>query len=432
MRHFITLLFAAVSFLAISCEPMQTPTKEEVKFEITSDTTVNMPAEGGTFVIAYTISGNDYNNVVAEADNTEVINALNTNQNGFIIVAVTANTSYMERTASVRVTYADKSAIVRVNQAAAEGGEDNYEVVNVTANQLIGNYYGERMGAGLGHYWIIISDGGIVNGQLGADSEFFRLDLLGPLPADEQNPRIPNGTYRYDAANSLTEYTMPNLGNTDYVYVDAWGEALGYNFIEAELKVKDNDFELFARTEDKEFHVTFSGDYNITANTVSEYISTLRGDYEIDLTGCTGTLTCFGDYWDCGYCNWQIEFTHNRGMKYGTYLVLDFLTDAQLGGLSGIAGTYRSSGFSTDDPTKPAFDSYTFVPGIQISEDGVFMMGSLLQIYQDGAGVDQAPIFGGEIVITDNGNHNYTIVINATDDLETPNKITLNWTGRLY
>ena len=60
------------------------------------------------------------------------------------------------------------------------------------------------------------------------------------------------------------------------------------------------------------------------------------------------------------------------------------------------------------------------------------MMGSLLQIYQNGAGVDQAPIFGGEIVITDNGNDNYTIVINATDDLETPNKITLNWTGRLY
>ena len=60
------------------------------------------------------------------------------------------------------------------------------------------------------------------------------------------------------------------------------------------------------------------------------------------------------------------------------------------------------------------------------------MMGSLLQIYKDGAGVDQAPIYGGEIVITDNGNDNYTIVINATDDLEEPNKITLNWTGRLY
>jgi hypothetical protein len=118
-------------------------------------------------------------------------------------------------------------------------------------------------------------------------------------------------------------------------------------------------------------------------------------------------------------------------MEYGTYLVLDFLTDTNLNGASGVAGTYRSSGFTEEDPTKPAFASYTYVPGMRISDDGVFMMGSLLLIYEDGKGIDQAPIFDGEFTITENGDGTYTIVINALDDKQPANKITLNWTGRL-
>ena len=59
------------------------------------------------------------------------------------------------------------------------------------------------------------------------------------------------------------------------------------------------------------------------------------------------------------------------------------------------------------------------------------MMGSLLLIYEDGKGIDQAPIFDGEFTITENGDGTHTIVINALDDKQPANKITLNWTGRL-
>ena len=86
MRRFIFMMFAAVSLFAMSCEPKDAP-KQEVEFQITSDTTVTVAAEGGTFVIAYTISGDDYNNVVAEADDTEIIAAIDTNQKGYILVS---------------------------------------------------------------------------------------------------------------------------------------------------------------------------------------------------------------------------------------------------------------------------------------------------------------------------------------------------------
>lgn len=429
MRNLFTLILA-VALLAVACEPVvQTP--EEQTFEVTSDSVVNIAAEGGTFVIAYTLNGGDHAAVKAEADNNEMITAINIAQPGYIVVSVAANTQHFERESSVRVSYEGEAYIITVKQEKATGSSEGYEVFNINANQLIGNYYGERLVNGLGHYWIIISDGGIVDGALANNAEFFRLDLLGPIAPEEGDVRIPDGTYNFELESSFNPYTMPNIGNTDYVYTDSEGEAWSVIFTEAQLIVEGNSFRLFARTEDKEFHVTFNGDYNITKNTVSEYISTLRGDYEIDLSNCTGSLMCFGDYWECGYCNWQIEFVHNNGLKYGTYLVLDFITDAKLNGASGVAGTYRSSGFCTDDPSKPAFDTYTFVPGIRISEDGVFMMGSLLQVYKDGKGVDQAPIFGGEFTITENSNGTYTIVIDATDDVEPANKITLNWTGRL-
>ena len=421
---------AVLSLVAMSCEK-KVPTPEPVNFEITSDVEVNVGAEGGMVVITYTLGGGDYTLVQVSSDNESMVSAIDSDDAGIVRVMVTENTIYFEREAVVRIAYDGESKYVTIKQTAKTGSAEGYEVVNITANQLIGNYYGDTLVGGLGHYWIILSDGGIVDGELSPDGEFFRLDLLGPLAAGGEDVRIPDGAYTYTPENSLNSYTMLNLGSTDYVYCDDSGEWIGYAFTEAELIVEGDSFRLFARTEDKEFHVTFEGDYALTQNTISEYISTLKSDHEIDLTNCKGTLRSFGDYWECGLCNWQIEFVHNRGMEYGTYLVLDFLTDTNLSGASGVAGTYRSSGFTEEDPTKPAFASYTYVPGMRISDDGVFMMGSLLLIYEDGKGIDQAPIFDGEFTITENGDGTHTIVINALDDKQPAHKITLNWTGRL-
>lgn len=177
--------------------------------------------------------------------------------------------------------------------------------------------------------------------------------------------------------------------------------------------------------------IRFMPAQNPDDNQSSNVISTLTSDYEIDLSNCTGYVSCYKDYWGCGYCNWGIEFVCNDGLTNGTYLVLDFLTDDDIEGGTTITGTYRSAGFTEYDSTKPNFAPYTFVPGIRISDDGSKMLGSLLQEFKDGEGIKQAPIYGGEFTILVNDDGTVNIVINATDDANPPHKITLDWTGEL-
>ena len=158
-----------------------------------------------------------------------------------------------------------------------------------------------------------------------------------------------------------------------------------------------------------------------------ETISTLTSDYKINLSNCTGTVKCYGDYWNCGYCNWEITFECNNSTP-SILLNLDFLTDSNIDGSSGFEGIYRSSGFMEEDPTQPAWGEFKFIPGFSIG--GNAFMGSMLVEYSiGGIAVEQAPIFNGEIIINDNGDGTHTIVINATDDLW--HDVTLNWTGIL-
>lgn len=422
MRRFIFMMFAAVSLFAMSCEPKDAP-EQEVEFQITSDTTVTVAADGGTFVIAYTISGDDYNNVVAEADDTEIIAAIDTNQKGYILVSVSANESSSERSAAVRITYGEHSAIIRVNQAARVV---NYEVVNIAANQLVGKYYGDNIKEGLGHYWIILTKDGFVDGAAVAGGEYFRLDLLAPMPNDESNVRIPDGEYRFDLSQNYQEFTIVDIGNTDYSWVDDQMEGWALPLADASLSVNANRFELVAVVESTEYHVVFEGDYSLTTTVITEHVSSLTEDTVIDVSNCNASVASYGDYWDCGYNNWCIEFVCRSGMKNGTYLVIDFLSNST----TDFTGSYVDSGFSAEDETMPDFRPGVFVPGFRVADDADLLLGSLYMVYKDGLCVSQAPLYEGTVTIEANGNGTYTIAIDALDDAPEQNRITLNWTGR--
>ena len=302
------MMFAAVSLFAMSCEPKDAP-EQEVEFQITSDTTVTMDAEGGTFVIAYTISGDDYNNVTAEADDTEIINAINTNQKGYIVVSVSENESYSERSAAVRITYGEHSAIIRVNQAARVV---NYEVVNIAANQLVGKYYGDNIKEGVGHYWIILTKDGFVDGAAVAGGEYFRLDLLAPMPTDESNVRIPDGEYRFASSQNFEEFTIVDIGNTDYSWVDDQMEGWALPLADASLTVKANRFELVAVVESKEYHVAFEGDYSLTTTVITEHVSSLTEDTVIDVSNCNASANSVGLPFHSGHSSDNISATFSR------------------------------------------------------------------------------------------------------------------------
>lgn len=422
MKSIVVCLVALFAIISSSCEGEDKPVVESPSgLELVSNPTETVGNQGGVFAVRYVISSpSDDAQVTVSSDNTEMISSVEVISEDTVKVVVAANKTDAERQGTVTIEYKDESVSVLFVQEPMDS-------VVVVANQLIGNYYGERLCPGLGYYWIIMSDGGIVDGEATKGSEFFRIDLIAPMAEDEDNIRIPDGYYRYDATNSLEEYTIPNLGNTDFSYIDDGGMAWAEPFVDASLEVSGSRFTLKANTENSSYYVTFEGEYTITANIISDNISTLEEDLEIDLTGCTGTLSNYGDYWLCGYTNWGIEFVHSRGLKYGTYLVLDFISEST----TSCVGTYRYSGFSGEDSTKPNFAPGFYIPGMRISDDGVHMMGSLVQINRDGKGIAQAPLYGGEFTISQNEDGTYHIVIDAVDDAEPAHRITLDWTGRL-
>ena len=409
----------------VSCEPVVTPA-DETKFEITSERVVNVAAEGGTFVIAYTLSNGDHTAIKAETDNTDIITAINTEQQGFIIVSVAANTERFDREASIRVSYDGEAYIITVKQEKASVGED-YDKVSITANYLVGNYYGDNLASGVGHYWIILSEDGFEDGAVVANTEFFRLDILAPVPSNMDNIKIPDGDYEFDYDTTLKPYTIIDIGNTDYTWVDDNMEGWAKPLESATLRVSGNRLELVAVADMTEYTVIFEGEYSLGHSTITDHVSSLVKDTVIDVSNCSASISSYGDYWECGYNNWCLEFICNAGFTSGTYVVIDFLSEST----TDFTGTYVASGFSEDDPTKPNFRGGVFVPGFRVADDADLLLGSLYMVYKDGLCVSQAPLYEGSVTITYNGDGTHTVIIDALDDAPQQNKITLNWTGRL-
>ena len=171
--------------------------------------------------------------------------------------------------------------------------------------------------------------------------------------------------------------------------------------------------------------MTFEGDYSLSAYVITDYVSSLTKDTAIDVSNCYATISSYGDYWDCGCNNWSIEFVCYDGMTYGTYVVIDLLSNST----SNFTGRYVDTGFTAEDETKPDFRAGTFVPGFRVSSDSDLLLGSLFMVYKDGLCVSQAPLYQGTVTIEANGDGTYTIKIDAFDDAPKQNRITLNWTG---
>lgn len=410
-----------------ACESTSNDTIREPKLELTSKSMVTVGGEGGAIVVTYSLENPvDGEQVKATVVNSQMITEVDTSEEGRVLAAVSPNTTGAVREGAIVVSYGDSSFTVLVNQDVNSGDNTEKERVEVAATQLIGQYYGDHLAEGLGHYWLILSDDGIVDGNSVPGSEFFRVDLLGPL-ATEDPISVPSGRYVYDHFNTMLEYTILNIGNSDYTYVDDALEGWATPFDNAELVVDGKRFELTATVGDKIYHVTFEGDYTIARTEVPDTISNLRGDVAIDVTNCEAYLYNHGDYWKCGYNDWVIEFVCVDGLKYGTYFVVELMTELN----GNIVGSYHSSGFTKEDATKPDFRPGVFIPGFRVSDDGAYMLGSIYQSYKDGKGIDQAPLHEGSVTVAANSDGTYTIVVDCVDDTPEAHKLTLNWTGVL-
>ena len=412
------------AMLTTACEVSESP-KHDPELELTSEETLRVDREGGEFEITYNLLHASFGtNVSAKVVNSDMITAVDTSTKGKVFITISENTTDAIREGAVIVSYASLSFTVLVHQdyTAVDQPAVRRDIV---ANQLVGNFYGDNLAAGVGHYWIILTKDGFVDGAAVAGGEYFRLDLMAPMPEDMDNIRIPDGEYRFDLSMNRDEFTIIDIGNTDYSWVDEDMEGWALPLEDAKLTVNGNRFELEAFVDNTDYHVTFEGDYSLTTSIINDYVSSLTQDTVIDVSNCSASVNSYGDYWDCGYNNWCIEFVCNDGMKYGTYLVIDFLNNST----TDFTGTYVASGFSAEDETMPDFRADVFIPGFRVADDADLLLGSLFMVYKDGLCVSQAPLYDGTVTITSNGNGTYTVVIDALDDAPEQNRITLTWTG---
>lgn len=412
------------AMLTTACEVLESP-KHDPELELTSEETLRVDREGGEFEITYNLLHASFGTTVsAKVVNSDMITAVDTSTKGKVFITISENTTDAIREGAVIVSYASLSFTVLVQQdyTAVDQPAVRRDIV---ANQLVGNFYGDNLAAGVGHYWIILTKDGFVDGAAVAGGEYFRLDLMAPMPEDMDNIRIPDGEYRFDLSMNRDEFTIIDIGNTDYSWVDADMEGWALPLEDAKLTVNGNRFELEAFVDNTDYHVTFEGDYSLTTSIINDYVSSLTQDTVIDVSNCSASVNSYGDYWDCGYNNWCIEFVCNDGMKYGTYLVIDFLNNST----TDFTGTYVASGFSAEDETMPDFRADVFIPGFRVADDADLLLGSLFMVYKDGLCVSQAPLYEGTVTITSNGDGTYTVVIDALDDAPEQNRITLTWTG---
>ena len=424
MKKYLFSLLAIFAMLSTSCEVFENPTHTPV-LELTSNDKLRVDREGGEFEITYSLMHASFGTTVSvQVVNSAMITNVDTSDLGKVIITISENTTEAVREGAVIVSYNSLSFTVIVEQ--------DYAVVDkpavrrdIVANQLVGNYYGENLKDGVGHYWIILTKDGFVDGAAVAGGEYFRLDLIAPIPTDMSNVKIPDGEYTLDETLRYKEFTIVDIGNTDYSWVDEDMEGWALPLEDAKLTVNGNRFELEAFADNTEFYVTFEGDYSLSAYVITDYVSSLTEDTVIDVSNCSAYVSSYGDYWDCGYNNWCIEFLCNDGMTKGTYVVIDFLNNST----TDFTGHYVASGFTAEDETKPDFRANVFVPGFRVSSDSDLLLGSLFMIYKDGLCVSQAPLYEGTIDIKNNGDGTYTIVIDALDDAPEQHKITLTWTG---
>ena len=412
------------AMLTTACEVSESP-KHDPELELTSEETLRVDREGGEFEITYNLLHASFGtNVSAKVVNSDMITAVDTSTKGKVFITISENTTDAIREGAVIVSYESLSFTVLVQQdyTAVDQPAVRRDIV---ANQLVGNFYGDNLAAGVGHYWIILTKDGFVDGAAVAGGEYFRLDLMAPMPEDMDNIRIPDGEYRFDLSMNRDEFTIIDIGNTDYSWVDEDMEGWALPLEDAKLTVNGNRFELEAFVDNTDYHVTFEGDYSLTTSIINDYVSSLTQDTVIDVSNCSASVNSYGDYWDCGYNNWCIEFVCNDGMKYGTYLVIDFLNNST----TDFTGTYVASGFSAEDETMPDFRADVFIPGFRVADDADLLLGSLFMVYKDGLCVSQAPLYEGTVTITSNGDGTYTVVIDALDDAPEQNRITLTWTG---
>lgn len=435
MKRLFTIITLVVAVLFASCNKEQ----QAVQHLFVTDTILEAGAKGETVTVSY--------NLVASVDGEAVKTAIVSGHEmlgnitqpavGIIRIEVKAN-SGDKREAIVEISYINETTSVIIEQAAGNGstggngGNNDGEQVTFKALCLDGYYYGQKYGEGADRYAFFLSDQGLNNaGQAYTNGTYYYIDAFAPVTG---STTIPNGMYMFDSKNS----GAPNTINSENSQLILTGESVEDTVIKyldnATMMVSDNKIVLEVVIDGQTHKVTYNGGLELEDATEDnggggnddpvggqdkEAKTTLTGDHNVVFEGEHRVKWVYeGDYWQTGYSNYTIMMMNKyNGYVYGDTLQLDIITD-NTSKDGDFYGTYECS--------------YTAGKGVMMAgftNDYAMAVGTWLFDYVNGGGAynGYAMIIDGSLTISDAGNGNSTIVLDAYDCLG--NNITCNWTG---
>ena len=392
MKRFLSL-FALVALMFTACEKEsaeQSQTSVEVSQELVEFTT-----EGGEAEVSVTTKGSG--NITVKED----ASWLEAKVSGSVItLTADANITPSVREVEVAVKYGTAEAKFTVKQAGSE-----YDVV-FEAKRFEGIYFDSDVP----NYYIILSDVGVnTDASAKANGTYYYFDMYRNIKADELNPVLPDGEYKFDTTNSFADQTFSDKDSW-YAVTGADGKPTkSASFKEATVTVKSGKFSAIITMEDDTTHyVSYEG--NLVATT---YITTLVDDTKFAVKDATITATCYGDTYEKGQQTWFIE-----AVKGNDYFSVEVLAPSAEK-FDGIYQALESSGV-TDYANK-------FIPGL-IGEDG--LIGTWYAKLTDNSikGDVLAPMVGGMIQLTTENN---TLTINYSTKDDAGNNITGYVSGSL-
>lgn len=382
MKKIFSILLLA-SLIMVACEePAEQP---NASVTVTPES-VEFTADGGVAEVSFNTEGGAGSKVSVKED----ASWLDAKVNGSVInLTATANTTASVREVVVTVKYESAEATFTVKQTGSE-----YDVV-FNAKRFEGIYFGTEYSA-MHNYYIILSDVGVkTDASAKANGKYYYFDMYRNIKADEMNPVLPDGEYKFDATNSYADKTFSDDGSW-YAVTGADGKVTeSTSFKEATVTVKNGKFSAIIVMEDDTTHyVSYEGDLVATT-----HITTLSGDVEFNIEGAEITATNYGDTLEVGQQNWFVEarkgddlfffevFTTNSASCDGIYQVL---------------------------PADSKDYNNRFIPGL-IGSDG--LVGSWYAKLTDDTikGDVMAPMSSGMIRITTEGNA-MTIELGCKDD----------------
>lgn len=435
MKRLFTIITLVVAVLFASCNKEQ----QALQHLFVTDTILEAGAKGETVTVSYNlvapVDGEAVKTAIVSGD--EMLGNITQPAVGIIRIEVKAN-SGDKREAIVEISYINETTSVIIEQAAGNGntggngGNNDGEQVTFKALCLDGYYYGQKYGEGADRYAFFLSDQGLNNaGQAYTNGTYYYIDAFAPVTG---STTLPNGMYMFDSKNS----GAPNTINSENSQLILTGESVEDTVIKyldnATMMVSNNKIVLEVVIDGQTHKVTYNGGLELEDATQEsggggnddpvggqdkEAKTTLTSDHNVVFDGEHRVKWVYeGDYWRTGYSNYTIMMMNKyNGYVYGDTLQLDIITD-NTSKDGDFYGTYKCS--------------YTAGKGVMMAgftNDYAMAVGTWLFDYVNGGGAynGYAMIIDGSLTISDAGNGNSTIVLDAYDCLG--NNITCNWTG---